>query len=44
MALQCAHGAIQWATSDTAGTTKTVSGLAFQPKALRRMQPLKPLS
>jgi hypothetical protein len=34
MALQCAHGAIQWATSDTAGTTKTVSGLAFQPKAL----------
>src|SRR5688572_7893169 len=35
MALDHAHGAIQWALADTVGTTKTVTGLAFQPKALR---------
>jgi hypothetical protein len=35
MALEFAHGAIQWGAADTAGTTYTVSGLAFQPKALR---------
>ncbi len=35
MALEYAHGAIQWLTSDTLSTVKTVSGLSFQPKAIR---------
>lgn len=35
MALEFAHGAIQWLGTDAAGTTYTVSGLSFQPKALR---------
>ena len=35
MALSFAHGAIQWLQSDVATTTYTVSGLSFQPKALR---------
>jgi hypothetical protein len=35
MALEFAHGAIQWLGSDVATTTYTVSGLSFQPKALR---------
>lgn len=35
MALEYAHGAIQWLSSSTVGTTYVVSGLAFQPKALR---------
>ena len=35
MALEYAHGAIQWLAADVATTTYTVSGLAFQPKALR---------
>lgn len=35
MALEYAHGAIDILTSDAATTTKTVSGLSFQPKALR---------
>lgn len=35
MALSYAHGAIQWAQSDTATTVKTVSGLSFQPVAIR---------
>lgn len=30
-----AHGAIQWLAADVATTTYTVSGLPFQPKALR---------
>jgi hypothetical protein len=35
MALSFAHGAIQWAAADTVSTTKTVSGLSFEPKAIR---------
>jgi len=35
MALEFAHGIIEWLASSTVGTTYTVSGLAFQPKALR---------
>jgi hypothetical protein len=34
MALDYAHGAIQWLTTDAVTATKVVSGLAFQPKAL----------
>jgi hypothetical protein len=34
MALEFAHGVIQWLSTDVATTTYTVSGLAFQPKAL----------
>ena len=34
MALEFAHGVIQWLSADVATTTYTVSGLAFQPKAL----------
>lgn len=30
-----AHGAIQWLAADIVGTTYTVSGLAFQPSAIR---------
>jgi hypothetical protein len=37
MALSFAHGVLTWATADTVGTVKTVSGLAFQPKALMVM-------
>lgn len=35
MALKFAHGAIQWQSADVATTTYQVSGLTFQPKALR---------
>ena len=35
MALSFAHGAVQWLAADAATTVYTVSGLAFQPKALR---------
>jgi len=35
MALEFAHGAIQWLAADAATTVYTVSGLSFQPKALR---------
>ena len=35
MALEYAHGAIQWLAADGASTTYTVSGLSFQPQALR---------
>lgn len=35
MALEFAHGAIQWLAADAATTTYTVSGLSFQPKAIR---------
>ena len=35
MALEFAHGAIQWSESDALNTIFTVSGLSFQPKALR---------
>ena len=35
MALEYAHGAIQWLAADVATTVYTVSGLSFQPKALR---------
>lgn len=35
MALSFAHGAIQWLTSDALNATKVVSGLPFQPKAIR---------
>lgn len=35
MALSYAHGAVQWLAADAATTTYTVSGLAFQPKALK---------
>jgi hypothetical protein len=35
MALAFAHGAIQWLAADAATTVYTVSGLSFQPKALR---------
>ncbi len=35
MALSFDHGAIQWLSADAATTVYTVSGLSFQPKALR---------
>ena len=35
MALEFAHGVVQWLNADVATTTYTVSGLSFQPKALR---------
>jgi hypothetical protein len=35
MALSYAQGEIQWATTDAVSTTFTVSGLSFQPKAIR---------
>lgn len=35
MALSYDHGAIQWLSADAATTVYTVSGLSFQPKALR---------
>jgi len=35
MALDYEHGAVQWLAADVATTVYTVSGLAFQPKALR---------
>jgi len=35
VALEYAHGAIQWLAADVATTVYTVSGLSFQPKALR---------
>lgn len=35
MALSYAHGAIQWLSADASTTVYTVSGLSFQPKALR---------
>lgn len=35
MALQFSHGSVQWLTASGVGTIYTVSGLAFQPKALR---------
>lgn len=35
MALSYAHGAIQWLAADAATTVYTVSGLSFQPKAIR---------
>jgi hypothetical protein len=35
MALAFAHGAIQWLAADVATTVYTVSGLSFQPKAIR---------
>src|SRR4030067_182215 len=35
MALAHAHGAIQWLAADAVGITYTVSGLSFQPKAIR---------
>ena len=35
MSLSFAHGAIQWLAADAATTVYTVSGLTFQPKALR---------
>lgn len=34
MSLEFAHGDLGWATGDTVGTTFTVSGLSFSPKAL----------
>jgi hypothetical protein len=35
MALNFSHGAIQWLSANAVGTIYTVSGLSFQPKALR---------
>jgi len=35
MGLSYAHGAVQWLTTDAVGTTYVVSGLSFQPKAMR---------
>ena len=35
MALEFAHGAIQWLAADAAGATYSVSGLSSQPKAIR---------
>jgi len=35
MALSFAHGAIQWLAADAVSTVYTVSGLSFQPQALR---------
>ena len=35
MALSHAHGAIEWLSADAVSTTYVVSGLSFQPKAMR---------
>ena len=35
MGLSYAHGAIQWLSTDAVSTTYVISGLSFQPKALR---------
>lgn len=35
MALEFAHGTVSWLAADVATTTYVVSGLSFQPKALR---------
>jgi hypothetical protein len=35
MALEYSSGTIDWASADTSGTTKVISDLSFQPKALR---------
>jgi hypothetical protein len=35
MALNFAHGSIQWLTTDVLNSTKVVTGLGFAPKALR---------
>jgi hypothetical protein len=35
MALSFSHGSVQWLTSQTLGTTIAVTGLGFQPKAIR---------
>ena len=35
MALEFAHGNIQWLTTDVLGSTKVITGLGFAPKALR---------
>jgi hypothetical protein len=35
MALEYAHGAIQWLAADAVGVNYTVSGLSFQPKGMR---------
>lgn len=35
MALESAHGSVQWLAADAIGVTYTVSGLIFQPKAIR---------
>lgn len=35
MPLDFSHGAVQWLTASAVGTIYTVSGLSFQPKALR---------
>jgi hypothetical protein len=35
MSLEFAHGAIQWNSADGVGTIYSISGLSFQPKALR---------
>ena len=35
MALSFAHGAVRWLSTDVATTTYTVSGLSFEPKAIR---------
>ena len=35
MSFGFSHGAIQWLSTDAATTTYTVSGLSFQPKAIR---------
>jgi hypothetical protein len=35
VSLQYAHGAVHWLTTDAVGATHVVSGLAFQPKAMR---------
>jgi hypothetical protein len=35
MALEFAHGVIRWLAADAATTVYTVSGLSFQPKAIR---------
>ena len=35
MALNFAHGSVQWLTTDILNSTKVVTGLGFQPKAIR---------
>jgi len=35
VSLEFAHGAIQWLSADGVSTTYTISGLSFQPKAIR---------
>jgi len=35
MSLEYAHGAVQWLAADGVSTNYTVSGLSFQPKAIR---------